>query len=202
MSSGSSSRLQGGFTYLAMLFAVAVIGLGLAATGEVWVQSNQREKEKELLFVGNQYRKAITLYYERTPGTVKRYPEKLEDLLLDKRQVSVQRYLRKLYPDPMTGKAEWGLIMIKQAGGEGIVGVYSKSGLAPIKTSGFLARDRTFEGANHFSDWKFFHEPPKPLAGAPVKPPAASGTQTPQPAPQTATPLQSQVPFTTTPTPK
>jgi type II secretory pathway pseudopilin PulG len=199
MSSSRSSRLQRGFTYLAMLVAVAVIGLGLAATGEVWVQSSQREKEQELLFVGNQYRKAITLYYERTPGAVKRYPEKLEDLLLDNRQVSVQRYLRKVHADPMTGKAEWGLITIKQAGGEGIMGVYSKSGLTPIKTSGFLPRDRTFEGANHFSDWKFFHEPPKPLAGAAGKPPA-SGTQAPTPG--TATTLQSPVPPTGSPAPK
>jgi type II secretory pathway pseudopilin PulG len=199
MSSSRSSRFQGGFTYLAMLLAVAVIGFGLAATGEVWVQSSQREKEKELLFVGNQYRKAITLYYERTPGAVKRYPEKLEDLLLDNRQVSVQRYLRKIYVDPLTGKAEWGLITIKQAGGEGIMGVYSKSGLTPIKTSGFLARDKTLEGANHFSDWKFFHEPSKPMSGAAGKP-AASGTQA--SAPLTATPLQSQMLPTGTLAPK
>jgi type II secretory pathway pseudopilin PulG len=165
--SRGSSRLQGGFTYLAMLLAVAVIGLGLATTGEVWVQSSQREKERELLFVGNQYRKAITLYYDRTPGSVKRYPKKLEDLLLDNRQVSVQRYLRKLYADPMTGKVEWE--MVKAPDG-GIMGVYSKSGLTPIKTSGFLARDRTLEGANHFSDWKFFYELSRAAAGTAGKP--------------------------------
>jgi len=46
--------------------------------------SRQREKEKELLYVGDQFREAIALYYQRTPGTVKRYPEKLEELLEDK----------------------------------------------------------------------------------------------------------------------
>jgi hypothetical protein len=59
----------------------------------------------------------------------------------------------------MTGKAEWGLVTIKAPDGDRIMGVYSLSGATPFKTSGFLDRDRTFEGANHFSDWKFFYEP-------------------------------------------
>jgi hypothetical protein len=152
------------------------------------VQSSQREKEQELLFVGNQYRRAITLYYERTKDKrtcpVKCYPEKLEDLLLDKREAGIQRYLRKLYPDPLTGKVDWELTKV----GDGITGVYSKSGLTPIKTPGFLARDKTFEGANHFSDWKFFHEEKLPAqAAVPGKPPSASGIQA--PVPPMATPL-------------
>lgn len=166
---------QRGFTYLAALLAVAVIGVGLAAAGKIWSQSSQREKEQELLFVGNQYRRAITLYYERSakkniPCPAKCYPEKLEDLLLDKREPGVHRYLRKLYPDPMTGKMEWGLT--KVPGGEAIMGVYSQSGLTPIKTSGFRYEDRTFEGANHYSDWKFLHQPPGPSPQKSQKPPA------------------------------
>jgi type II secretory pathway pseudopilin PulG len=179
MRSGSPSPAQAGFTYLAMLLAVAVIGIGLAATSEVWVQSSQREKERELLFVGNQYRRAITLYYERTGDKrtcpVKCYPEKLEDLLLDKRQPGVQRYLRKLYPDPLTGKVDWQLMKV----GDGIMGVYSKSQMTPIKTSGFLPRDKSLEGANHFSDWKFLHELKAPPAAASGKPPSGFGTQSP-----------------------
>src|SRR5262249_9242669 len=104
MRSGSRAR---GFTYLAMLAAVAVIGIGLAAAGEVWSQARQREREQELLFAGNQFRQAIALYERRTPGGARRYPEKLADLLLDKRYPVVQRYLRRIYADPMTGKAEW-----------------------------------------------------------------------------------------------
>jgi type II secretory pathway pseudopilin PulG len=153
-----------GFTLVAALIAVAVIGLGLAATGEIWSQSRQRDQEQELLFVGDQYRQAIALYYQRTPGAAKQYPAKLEDLLLDKRYPSVQRYLRKSYVDPMTGKAEWGLVP-GPAGG--VMGVYSLSGLTPIKTSGFSGPDRAFEGAVHYSDWRFLYEP---LAAAPAKP--------------------------------
>jgi len=63
------------------MFAVAIAGLLLSVTSEVSSHSRQREKEKELLYVGDQFREAIALYYQRTPGTVKRYPEKLEELL-------------------------------------------------------------------------------------------------------------------------
>ena len=85
MSSGK--RTQRGFTYLAMLIAVALIGVGLVAGSEVWSHSRQREKEQELLFIGEQFRRAIGQYYERTPGAVKRYPDKLQDLLDDPRFV-------------------------------------------------------------------------------------------------------------------
>ena len=48
-----------GFTYVGLLIAVAVLGVGLAAVGQVWSTAAAREKERELLFVGNQYRAAI-----------------------------------------------------------------------------------------------------------------------------------------------
>jgi len=162
-------RRAAGFTYMTVLYIVAIMGVGLALVGEVWDTAAMREKEAELLFVGNQYRWAITLYYERTPDKrtcpAKCYPEKLEDLLLDKRQPGVYRYLRKLYPDPLTGKADWQ--QIKAPSGDGIMGIHSKSGLTPFKTSGFRARDSTFEGANHYFDWKFFYSPSPQMAPKP-----------------------------------
>ena len=171
MRSGSPQR---GFTYLAMLLAVAVIGIGLAAAGQVWSTAVQREKEQELLFVGNQYRRAIKLYYQnsqdqRMPGAA--YPKALKDLLEDKRRGDTKRHLRKLYADPMTGKEEWGMVTVKAPDGDHIMGVYSLSGATPFKTSGFLDRDRTFEGANHFSDWKFLHEPQPATAQPQPQPP-------------------------------
>ena len=69
MNSGRD-RSQRGFTYLVAMFAVAIAGLLLAVTSEVWSQSRQRDKERELLYIGDQFREAIALYYQRTPGTV------------------------------------------------------------------------------------------------------------------------------------
>jgi len=86
--SNGRGRFQRGFTYLVAMFAVAIAGLLLAVTSEVSSHSRQREREKELLYIGDQFREAIALYYQRTPGAVKRYPEKLEDLLEDKRYLA------------------------------------------------------------------------------------------------------------------
>ncbi len=155
MSSGKG-RSQQGFTYLVAMFAVAIAGLLLAVTSEVWSQSRQRDKERELLYIGDQFREAIALYYQRTPGTVKRYPEKLEDLLEDKRYLSMQRYLRKVHADPMTRKSQWGTIA---SPGGGIMGVYSLSDQRPIKSANFDTRDQSFGGGQRYSDWKFLYEP-------------------------------------------
>lgn len=146
---------QRGFTYLGVLVLIAVMGWMLAATGEVWSTVQQRQREQELLFVGNQYREAIRQYYERSPAAAKRYPPTLEDLLLDKRYPNVQRYLRKLYPDPMTSKPQWGLL---RAPDGGIAGVYSLGGGVPFKTDQFEQRDAAFKDARSYARWQFSYQ--------------------------------------------
>jgi len=147
---------QTGFTYLTVLFTIAIAGIVLAEVFINWTQDSQREKERQLLFVGNQLRQAITLYYERTPGAVKRYPEKLEDLLTDERYNTPQHYLRKLYRDPITNQDQWGLIMAPEGG---IMGVHSLSNAQPIKVAEFGYQDRSFEGAGKYSGWVFSYTP-------------------------------------------
>jgi type II secretory pathway pseudopilin PulG len=147
---------QSGFTCIGILIIVAVMGAGLAATGTLFSHASQREKERELLFAGNQFRQAIASYYRRSPGAAS-YPKKLEDLIEDKRFPMPQRHLRKLYPDPVTGQAEWGLV--EAPGGAGIMGVYSRSEEAPIKSGNFGAQDAAFEGAARYADWQFVFAP-------------------------------------------
>lgn len=149
-------KRQSGFTYLTILFAIAVAGIVLAQTGINWSQANQREKERDLLFIGNQFRQAISVYYERTPGTVKHYPNKLEELLTDKRYNTPQHYLRKIYRDPITNQKQWGLIMAPEGG---IMGVHSLSGAKPIKTTGFDYANISFEGLKTYSEWTFSYNP-------------------------------------------
>jgi type II secretory pathway pseudopilin PulG len=157
---------QQGFTYLALLFIVAILAGGLALTGEVWHTSAMREKEAELLFVGNQYRKAIQRYY--LSGPQRQYPRSLEDLIKDPRLPSTVRHLRRLQPDPITGK-EWALV---KAPDGGILGVHSVSEETPFKTANFKLRDRSFDGAQKYSDWKFLFQPAAPAGKAPAKPPS------------------------------
>lgn len=141
---------QCGFTYLGLLFAIAFIGLLLAGAGEVWHTTLKREREAELLFVGRQFARAIAAYHASTPGDIKHWPKRLEDLIDDRRQPRTVRHLRRLYADPMTGMPEWGLIR----SGEFIVGIHSLGDGKPLKTAGFLP-DEEFAGAASYRDWHF-----------------------------------------------
>lgn len=154
--------MQRGFTYLTVLFVVAMMAGGLALAGEVWHTSAAREKEAELLHVGNEYRKAIERYF--LSGPQRQYPKSLADLLKDPRMPGTVRHLRRLYPDPITGKEEWGLV--KSADG-GFAGVYSLSEAAPLKSAGFAVRDASFEGKSKYADWQFVYAPAAPAAPTP-----------------------------------
>jgi type II secretory pathway pseudopilin PulG len=149
----SAGRRERGFTYLGLLVIVAVMGAGAAAYGQIASHQAQREKEAELLFRGEQYRLAIESYYKKES----RYPRTLADLVEDKRYPMPVRHLRRLYADPMTGKADWGLVENPEGGG--VMGVYSRGEAAPIKTAGFSMPNQGFEKAERYSDWKFVHSP-------------------------------------------
>lgn len=164
---------QHGFTYLAILFMIAIMGAVLAATATVWHTLAQRDKEKELLFVGHEFRRAIGLYYERTPGTAKQFPKKLDELLEDKRQTQLARYLRKRYIDPMTLTKTWGLV---PGPGGTIMGVYSLSEATPVKTGNFEEADKDFDGKASYQDWKFVYTPQQQTPAPAVPPPGAGAT--------------------------
>jgi len=152
----TSRIFSGGFTYITVLIAVAVITASLGAAATVYSQSAQRDKEAELLFIGHQYRDAIASYYERSPGGDKRYPQKLEDLLEDRRWPVLVRHLRRLYKDPVTGED---FAPVEAPGGAGIMGVASRSETQPLKTGNFRPKDEDFEKAKTYADWKFTYSP-------------------------------------------
>lgn len=161
-------KLQLGFTYIGLLMVIAIAGIGMAGIGVVWSQDMQREREKELLFIGGEYRKAIGSYYENGLGT-KQFPASLEDLMLDRRLPTIKRHIRKLYADPMMinakNKKSWGLIM--QQGK--IVGVHTLLGDRPIKKSAFNAGDEVFAEAEKYSDWKFVFAPSDSAVNVPAQ---------------------------------
>ena len=108
---GVGARTQGGFTYLWVLAAIAVLGIGLLAVSEVWVTSARRQKLVELDWIGGQFTRAIGSYYQSTPGAAKVYPLTLQDLLEDRRYVTPRRHLRTVYANPFTGKPDWELVV-------------------------------------------------------------------------------------------
>lgn len=157
---------QAGFAFLWLLFLVAGLGVALAAVGVVWHASVQREREQELLFVGDQYRRAIESFWRATPGEQKRLPRSLEELVQDPRFPNTLRHLRRVYRDPMTGTAEWGLVRGQDGG---IAGVYSLHEGVPYKSANFPAAYRHFAERASYRDWVFLFDA-APGAG---QPPAA-----------------------------
>lgn len=164
----------GGFTYLGLLAAIAIMGIVLAAAGEIWHIALKREKERELLFVGDQFRRAINSYHAHTPGSGRSRLERLEDLLGDPRYPSTQRHLRRIYADPVGGGAEWGLV--RGANGE-ILGIHSLSVEEPLKKGNFGIEDREFEGRTKYADWVFMQSPGAQPDGrpGPLQQPSGAG---------------------------
>jgi type II secretory pathway pseudopilin PulG len=142
---------QRGFTYIGLLVAVVVMGLMLTMVARVWSTTAQRERETQLLFVGHAYRTAIASYYAHGH----KFPSSLDELVQDDRFPLPKRHLRRLYPDPMTGQADWTLVLTSD--GQAIMGVVSSSKVAPIKRAGFPLEDETFKGADCYCGWQFVY---------------------------------------------
>ena len=144
-----------GYTLLALIVAIAVMSILMAAAVPIWSHLMKREREKELLFRGNQYIEAIDRFYRKFG----RLPLQLEELAKTK-------CIRKLYPEPMIKDGKWQLIYFQggaqQArrrlpGGESdqplatgsIIGVVSKSSEKSIMS---------YQGKNHYNQWKFAYQ--------------------------------------------
>lgn len=148
-------KVQDGFTYLGVLIVIAVIGAIAAHTLSVGAAMQRRVAEEELLFIGLQFQTAFKTYYEATPAGKSPYPNRLSDLLRDPRYPIPRRHLRKIFTDPLTGKADWGTL---EAPGGGIMGVHSFSGDRPIKVAEFETALTPLEGKNKYSEWVFMYQ--------------------------------------------
>lgn len=131
-----------GVVYIMILMVLVIMGISTAVIGPVWHTEVGREKEAELLFRLAEYRAAIARY-RADRG---RPPRELKDLLEDRSQLQVRRYLRKLYPDPITGKNDWKVDHIADRTGAilGIADIHSSSDREPI---------RTIKGKRTYKDW-------------------------------------------------
>ncbi len=210
MVSPQPSNNQRGATLVIVLVAVMILGLLAGIAGSTWKTVMQREREEELLWRGDQYRRAIESYYTKAhAGTQGTLPPNLESLLKDPRSQQTLRHIRKLYKDPFTGEdfepvrpssvagvggavggtvsASSGLTVTPVAGG--ISGVKSTSAEKPMKKDNFPKVYDTFKNAKKYSDWEFVYTP----ARAATSP--RSGTQMPGSVPNPgSTPTPSPIP--------
>lgn len=108
---------QAGFTYLGVLFAVALIGIGLAAISEVWTTNADRQKIAQVNWIGQQYVNAIGSYYYANTGSVHFYPASVDDMLEDKRYLGIKRHLRSRYEQPIGAVTPLVSVILGAAGG-------------------------------------------------------------------------------------
>lgn len=150
-----------------VLAALFLMALGTQQVMVVVSQQTQREREAELLRIGAEFVRAIGAYHEQSPGTIKEWPQTLDALTDDRRFVTLQRRLRRVYPDPITRSYDWGIV---PAPGGGIAGVYSKSETQPIRAAGTELSEMGLGAAQRYSDWKFVYTPKLVGQSAEVEP--------------------------------
>ena len=92
-----------GFLLIGALVAVFLVLLVLSIAAPTVARQLRREREIEAMHRGNQYVRAVRMFYLKNGG---HYPGTIEQL----EKTNNVRFLRQRYVDPMTGKADWRLI--------------------------------------------------------------------------------------------
>jgi hypothetical protein len=101
---------QRGFAYMMALIAIMVMIASTLAIFELGATQARRNREAEMIWRGNQYKRAIRLYYHKTG----KYPQTVDDLVKGLPQL---HFLRQQYKDP-TNKSDgaWRFIYVNAAG--------------------------------------------------------------------------------------
>jgi type II secretory pathway pseudopilin PulG len=93
---------EGGFVLLTLLFFAAAVAFMLVLALPRTAMQSQRVREETLIYRGEQYKRAVQLYFRK----YQKYPESLDDL----EESDGIRFLRRRYKDPLTGEDEWRLV--------------------------------------------------------------------------------------------
>jgi len=187
---GPRPRRSGGFTYLSLIILVAIIGLVSASALKLGSVIQRSRAEQELLLIGAAFSDALQSYADATPAGMPPQPPSLKSLLRDPRFPGVRRHLRKLFVDPMTGKAEWGVVYLGNK--VGVLAVHSLSDAKPVKIGNFPPRFQGLADKQKISEWRFAagvrpekNKPVAALANSAEKPVDVVATQqSPSPPPQ------------------
>jgi hypothetical protein len=96
------ARQERGFALLVIFLIAAAVAFTMYQELPRVAFESARNKEQVLMDRGNQYKRAIQVFY----AVNKRYPAEIKDL----ENTGEKRFLRHRYIDPMTGKDEWRLV--------------------------------------------------------------------------------------------
>ena len=104
-------RSQRGYALLAVMFLGLLLALAAATASLSSLTQGRREQEDEMIWRGNQYVRAIQLFYRKNG----RFPKDMEDLT--KIDPGQPRFLRKAYKDPFNKEdGSWRLIYMGPGG--------------------------------------------------------------------------------------
>ena len=104
-------RTEQGYALLMLMFFTALMLIAAMAVGPRILVEGKREKEKEMIWRGNQYVRGVKLYYRK----MGRFPTSLDDLT--KPKTGSLRFMRQAYKDPMNATdGSWRLIYVGPAG--------------------------------------------------------------------------------------
>ena len=179
---GRAPSNQRGFSYAVVLVAIVIVAVLAETAYLATARVLHADREAELLFRGQAYRRAIQSYYDAGNPT-KTFPPALEHLLNDPRTPG-RHHLRTLYRDPFTKdeKNSWRLV---RASDGGIAGVSSSSTEEPLKQANFPKDLEKFAGAKNYAEWIFEYRPPTPAVPplplrptVPASPPPAAPPKT------------------------
>jgi type II secretory pathway pseudopilin PulG len=99
-----------GYALLTVIFLAALMIVGAAVAVPNLLTEGRREKEEELIWRGEQYARAVKLFYRKNG----RFPQSFDQLTKAQNNI---RFLRQAYPDPMnTEDGSWRLIYIAPNG--------------------------------------------------------------------------------------
>lgn len=157
-------RLQRGFTYIGLLIMVAIVAAGATAALEAGATLQRRDVEAELLAIGGEFRAALQSYADATPVGMPQAPLELRELLRDPRYPGLRRHLRRIHPDPLSGKSEWGIV---RAPDGRIAGIHSLSRTPVIRRASFPLGLEHFATAARHDEWVFAPLPALPPAAKP-----------------------------------
>jgi type II secretory pathway pseudopilin PulG len=97
---------EAGYTLLIAVFLVATMIIAAAVATPSILTEGRRQKEEDMVWRGNQYARAIGLYYKKFG----KFPTKTEDLT---NQTNGVRFLRQTYKDPMNKEdGSWRFIYV------------------------------------------------------------------------------------------
>ncbi|MBV9504152.1 MAG: hypothetical protein JO323_04015, partial [Acidobacteriia bacterium] len=128
-------RGDSGFAMLLVFLMAAAIAISLYWQIPRVAFQSQRQKEQLLIERGEQYKRAIQLFYRAN----NRYPTKLDDL----ENFNNRRFLRHKFKDPITGKDEWRLVHVNAAGvfTDSVLNKAKPGEQKPASTNTFVAEE-------------------------------------------------------------